>query len=47
VGAAVDRRAPVAGVLGDMLCGVALAQCGDEPSGIEALSAPIAPDGLP
>src|SRR6516165_10284274 len=36
-GAAVDRRAPVAGVLGDMRCGVALTQGCDEAGGIVGL----------
>src|SRR6516165_11250079 len=36
-GAAVDRRAPVAGVLGDMRRGVALAQCCDEAGSIVGL----------
>jgi putative transposase len=36
-GAAVDRRAPVAGVLGDMRCGVALAQGRHERGGIVGL----------
>src|SRR6516162_8572859 len=33
-GTAVDRRAPVAGVLRDMRGGVALAQCRDKPGGV-------------
>ena len=34
-GAAVNRRAPIAGVLGDMRCGVALAQRRDEAGAIQ------------